>query len=103
MLLISLCAHSGLKFTALGLRSSLSNPNEELSESFTKAYEGSLKPHHSFVVRPIFAVAMKACPYRATFYPKIGPEDKMDKWLTALEKIVAKEEAAFKAGGFGQI
>lgn len=46
---------------------------------------------------------MKACPYRATFYPKIGPEDKMDKWLTALEKIVAKEEASFKAGGFGQI
>lgn len=46
----------GLDFTAQALRSSLDNPTEELSEAFTKAYGGTLKPHHSFVVKPIFTV-----------------------------------------------
>lgn len=46
----------GLQFTAIALRRSLDNPEEELSESFTKAYEQSLKKYHSFVVKPIFTV-----------------------------------------------
>ena len=51
---------------------------------------------------------MKACPYRATFYPKLGspPEvvkEKMEAWLTALEGIVKKEEGVFKAGGYGEV
>lgn len=29
---------------------------EELSTSFTKAYEGTLRPFHSMLIRPIFAV-----------------------------------------------
>jgi hypothetical protein len=32
------------------------NPNQELSESFTKSYEETLKKYHSFVVRPVFGV-----------------------------------------------
>lgn len=47
----------GLKFTALGLRENLNNPQEELSVSFTKGYEGSLKKYHGFAVRPIFYVS----------------------------------------------
>ncbi len=46
----------GLKFTALGLRYNLQSPNEELSASFTKGYEGSLKKYHGMMVRPIFYV-----------------------------------------------
>jgi hypothetical protein len=51
---------------------------------------------------------MKACPYRATFYPKLGaPQDvvmqKLEEWLSALEKIVAKEEQVYKSGGYGEI
>ena len=51
---------------------------------------------------------MKACPYRATFYPKLGePTDvvmpKLEAWLSALEKIVEKETAVYKAGGYGEI
>lgn len=51
---------------------------------------------------------MKACPYRATFYPKLGqPTEvvmpKLESWLSALEAIVKKEEGVFKAGGFGEI
>ncbi|WRT63458.1 uncharacterized protein IL334_000363 [Kwoniella shivajii] len=98
----------GLKFTSLGLKFSLDNPNQELSESFTKSYEGSLKKHHGMMIRPIFYLAMKACPYRATFYPKLGePQSevlpKLEAWLKALQDIVAKEEGVFKAGGYGEI
>jgi hypothetical protein len=51
---------------------------------------------------------MKACPYRATFYPKLGePQEvvlpKLQEWLTALEEIVKREEGVFKAGGYGEI
>ncbi|WWD06031.1 hypothetical protein V865_004116 [Kwoniella europaea PYCC6329] len=98
----------GLKFTSLGLKINLDNPNEELSESFTKGYEGSLKKYHGMMVRPVFYLAMKACPYRATFYPKLGePQSevlpKLQAWLKALQDIVAKEEGVFKAGGYGEI
>ncbi|WWC67027.1 uncharacterized protein I206_100934 [Kwoniella pini CBS 10737] len=98
----------GLKFTSLGLKFNLDNPGEELSASFTKGYEGSLKKHHGMMVRPVFYLAMKACPYRATFYPKLGePQSevipKLEAWLKALQDIVAKEEGVFKAGGYGEI
>lgn len=47
---------SGLDFTLQSLERSDSNPGEELSVSFTKGYEGTLRPHHGMMVRPIFAV-----------------------------------------------
>ncbi|PWN48438.1 putative het-c2 protein [Violaceomyces palustris] len=83
----------GLDFTAQALRRSRNDKSEELAASFTKAYETSLRPHHSFVVRPIFSLAMKACPFRKDFYAKLGsPPEKVDeeleRWLSALEKIV---------------
>jgi len=46
----------GLAFTATALRLSVKNQSQELSESFTKAYENTLKNNHSFVVRPVFGV-----------------------------------------------
>jgi hypothetical protein len=51
---------------------------------------------------------MKACPYRATFYPKLGqPQDvvmeKLEAWLAALEELVKKEEGVFKSGGYGEV
>jgi hypothetical protein len=44
-------------------------------------------------VKGIFAVAMKACPYRADFYKKLGGDQaqvtaQLKEWLAALEKIV---------------
>ncbi|ORZ34909.1 glycolipid transfer protein-like protein HET-C2 [Catenaria anguillulae PL171] len=80
----------GLSFCAQALRHSHNNEAEELTESFTKAYETTLKPHHSMMVRPIFSLAMKACPYRKDFYAKLGSDtDKVRKqlseWLVALE------------------
>ncbi len=54
----------GLKFTAMGLRINLSNPAEELSVSFTKGYEGSLKKFHGMMIRPVFAVSRERGVYR---------------------------------------
>lgn len=47
----------GLKFTAMGLRFNQTNQTEELSVSFTKGYEGSLKKFHGMLVRPVFGVS----------------------------------------------
>ncbi|KAI4105238.1 MAG: hypothetical protein LQ339_003569 [Xanthoria mediterranea] len=79
----------GLDFTSQALRHTLQNPDAELSTSFRTAYTGTLKPHHSFMVKPIFSAAMSATPYKKDFYAKMGDEAKakvdMGKWLDALE------------------
>ncbi|KAL8985257.1 MAG: hypothetical protein Q9205_000993 [Flavoplaca limonia] len=79
----------GLDFTSQALRHTLQNPDVELSTSFRNAYTGTLKPHHSFMVKPIFSAAMSATPYKKDFYVKMGNEEKakvdMAKWLDALE------------------
>ena len=99
---------SGLDFTAQALRANLSNPSEELSNSFRGAYGNTLKPHHSFVIKPIFSAAMSATPYRKDFYKKLGDDEtkvneKLGEWLNALEKVVgvlkefmARKEAQWK-------
>ncbi|KAJ5668559.1 uncharacterized protein N7477_007129 [Penicillium maclennaniae] len=83
----------GLDFTAQALRHNLQNPKDELSTSFRHAYGGTLKPHHSFMVKPIFSAAMSATPYRADFYKKLGSDQSkvntsMEKEVAALEKVV---------------
>lgn len=54
----------GLKFTLMGLQSSQANPSEELAQSFSKAYEGSLKPHHGWIVKQAFNVSGCFAPRR---------------------------------------
>ena len=85
---------SGLDFTAQSLRHNVSNPSKELAESFRTAYGATLKPHHSFMIKPMFSAAMSATPYRKDFYPKLSPDAatrdaKLEKWLAALEQQVA--------------
>ncbi|KAJ9193643.1 hypothetical protein DTO166G4_8454 [Paecilomyces variotii] len=83
----------GLDFTAQSLRHNIDNQSEELATSFRHAYGNTLKPHHSFVVKPIFSAAMSATPYRKDFYPKLGDETKVQaasqEYVAALEKRVA--------------
>ncbi|XP_006460732.1 hypothetical protein AGABI2DRAFT_192342 [Agaricus bisporus var. bisporus H97] len=91
----------GLSFTCKALQNAQANKSEELSVAFTKSYEGTLKKHHNFVVKGIFAVAMKACPYRADFFTKLRADQEggepvtqeeleidLNKWLAALSAIV---------------
>ena len=40
----------------IALERSLKDPKEEVCDSFTAAYEVTLRPHHGMLVRPIFAV-----------------------------------------------
>ncbi|KAG8994704.1 hypothetical protein FRB94_004939 [Tulasnella sp. JGI-2019a] len=92
----------GLRFTYIGLQRSLANKTEELSASFTEAYGASLKEYHNFVVKGIFSVAMKACPYRKDFYPKLGSppekvEEELGKWLAALEVIIKRMQEFYTA------
>ncbi|CAJ2502102.1 Uu.00g049550.m01.CDS01 [Anthostomella pinea] len=83
-----------LDFTCIALSQNLANESEELSASFRNAYGNTLKPHHGFLVKPVFSAAMSACPYRKDFYPKLGADQaavglEMRGYLHALEKIVA--------------
>lgn len=72
----------------------MATPNDELSTSFRNAYGNTLKPHHSFVIKPVFSAAMSAVPYRKDFYAKLGDDQEqvqreMKAWLDALERLVA--------------
>ncbi|KGQ09334.1 Pleckstriny domain-containing family A mem ber 8 [Beauveria bassiana D1-5] len=83
----------GLEFTCLALTANTAKPDEELADSFRAAYASTLKPHHSFLVKPIFSAAMSACPYRKDFYAKLGDDGAkvtadLQVYLTALAKIV---------------
>ncbi|KAI9849747.1 MAG: hypothetical protein M1838_006283 [Thelocarpon superellum] len=82
----------GLDFTAQALRLNISS-TEELSTSFRTSYGSTLKPFHSFMVKPIFSAAMSATPYRADFYSKLGDDPEkvqsgLKVWLSALENQV---------------
>jgi len=84
----------GLEFTCIGLSSNVAKTTEELADSFRAAYATTLKPHHSFIVKPIFSAAMSACPYRKDFYSKLGddPEkvhSELRVYLQGLDKVVA--------------
>ncbi|TFK53564.1 glycolipid transfer protein [Heliocybe sulcata] len=105
----------GLSFTCKGLQNAQNNKNEELSTAFTKGYDVTLKKYHNFVVKGIFSVAMKACPYRADFYKKLAadpaggppvPDDELNeelnKWLAGLEHIVTRVETFYEKGGYAK-
>ncbi|KAF5321621.1 hypothetical protein D9619_001486 [Psilocybe cf. subviscida] len=105
----------GLSFTCKALQNTQANPKEELSPAFTKSYDETLKKFHNFVVKGIFAVAMKACPYRADFYAKLAADpdggaaatqdklnEELDKWLAALSTIVTRMEAFYDKGNYGK-
>ncbi|EYE91581.1 GLTP domain-containing protein [Aspergillus ruber CBS 135680] len=77
----------GLDFTAQALRHNLDNASKELADSFREAYGNTLKPHHSFIVKPIFSAAMSATPYRKDFYVKLGEDNA--KVQSSLETEVA--------------
>ncbi|KAH0830116.1 het-c2 protein [Lanmaoa asiatica] len=106
----------GLLFTYKALHTAQSDPNTELAKAFTKGYEASLRQYHNFIVRGIFSVAMKACPYRRDFYAKLAADpdggtsvagdkvnEELDKWLAGLNRIVTQMQKVYKEKGYGEI
>ncbi|KAG0368228.1 glycolipid transfer protein domain-containing protein [Gamsiella multidivaricata] len=92
----------GLDFTLQSLERSEANPNEELSVSFTKGYENTLRQYHGMLVRPVFAMAMKACPYRDVFYTKLGADQSLvqqdlSAYLNGLRKVVTDIQTFYAA------
>jgi hypothetical protein len=103
----------GLAFTDAALLSAQANKSEELSVAFTKGYDKTLKQYHNFIVKGVFSVAMKACPYRKDFYAKLaadpagGPavpestlDKELDKWLGALDLIIKRMETFYEQNGY---
>ena len=58
----------GLSFTCKALQIAQANTTEELYAAFTKAYEGTLKKFHNFVVKGIFSVS-SPIPFPRLFFP----------------------------------
>lgn len=97
----------GLQFTAQALRETVNDPSKELNKAFTESYNKTLSKYHSFLVKPVFKVAMNACPYRKHFFEKLGADQEkvakqLEEWLAALEKIVQIIFAFFEEGGYGK-
>ncbi|KAK0476725.1 glycolipid transfer protein [Armillaria novae-zelandiae] len=103
----------GLSFTCKALQNAQLKKDEELTVAFSKSYELTLKKFHNFVVKGIFSLAMKACPYRADFYKKLsadpagGPSatqdvvnEELDKWLAALSDIVTRMQTFYEQGKY---
>nr|GAT44281.1 predicted protein [Mycena chlorophos] len=105
----------GQSFTCKALQNAQANPKEELSVAFNDSYANTLKKFHNFVVKGIFSVAMKACPYRADFYAKLaadpagGPAasdekvtEQLNNWLNPLDAIVTRMQTFYEKGDYGK-
>jgi hypothetical protein len=97
----------GLKFIYQALNRSQEDKEEELCDSFSASYGEVLKPYHSFLVSPIFKLAMRACPYRADFYDKLAPskevlDEEFPKWLGSLGDCVKSVDDLFAEKDYGK-
>lgn len=97
----------GLQFTAQAMRETVDNPAKEMTVTFTDAYTKTLAQYHGMLIKPIFKLAMKACPYRKDFFAKLGADqakvgEQLTKWLEALEHIVSIIMAFFALGNYGK-
>jgi len=83
----------GLEMLDIAFERSLKDPKEEICDSFTAAYEVTLRPNHGMLIRPIFSMAMKATPYRKDFYAKLGKDQEqllkdMVSYMGSFSKVV---------------
>ncbi|CUM63440.1 uncharacterized protein PRCAT00001015001 [Priceomyces carsonii] len=97
----------GLEFTAKAMRETIDQPTSELTKTFTDAYTKTLAQYHGVLVKPVFKLAMKACPYRKDFFEKLGnDQEKVNaqllEWVEALEKIVKIIIDFFASGNYGK-
>lgn len=98
----------GLLFTCTSLQKSQVDKKKTLSTAFNEGYGETLKKFHGMLVKPVFTLAMSACPSRdvllksltedpnnkvddaalAKTYPEV--ESKLDAWLAALRDVLDK-------------
>jgi len=58
----------GLEFTSSSIKLAIDNPDKELAQSFTEAYQTTLKPYHSWMMSTGFQTGLRAVPYRKDFF-----------------------------------
>ncbi|GMM46067.1 hypothetical protein DAPK24_026420 [Pichia kluyveri] len=97
----------GLQFTANAMRKCIDNKDWELSKCFEKSYSETLTKYHSMLIRPVFKLAMKACPYRKDLFVKLGDDlnkvnEQLEDWVAGLEEIVDVIMKFFESGNYGK-
>lgn len=100
----------GLLFTCQALQNMLADRNAELHVCFRRSYDAVLKHHHTFLVRSVVTVAIRAVPHRRDFYNRLTEgtshekfDAELDKWLQGLESIVNRMKAFLERGGYGRV
>ncbi|KAG2346012.1 glycolipid transfer protein [Suillus weaverae] len=100
----------GLTFLCRALQHMQNDPSMELHVCFKRSYDEVLRHHHTFFVRSLAAVAVRAAPYRRDFYTRISqgaPREKLDaelaKWLSGLDVIVKRLKGFIEGEGYGRI
>ncbi|RDB27643.1 Glycolipid transfer protein B [Hypsizygus marmoreus] len=100
----------GLAFTCLALQNMQSDASSELHVCFKRSYDTVLKHHHTFLIRSVVSVAIRAVPRRNDFYARIaqgGSIEKLDaelaKWLVGLDVLVKHISAFLESGGHGRV
>ncbi|THV03705.1 glycolipid transfer protein [Dendrothele bispora CBS 962.96] len=100
----------GLSLTCQALQNMQRDKSAELHVCFKKSYDSVLKHHHTFIIRSVVYVAIRAVPNRRDFYDKIaqgGSQEKLDeelcRWLEALDVIVNRMSSFLENKGFGRV
>ncbi|PIL24840.1 hypothetical protein GSI_12726 [Ganoderma sinense ZZ0214-1] len=101
---------SGLWFTCEALRNMQDDKNAELHICFRRSYDVILKHHHTFVIRTLVALAIRAVPNRQDFYARLeqgGSHEKFDdelrRWLSSLDGLVLRLKAFLSEGHYGTV
>ncbi|VDB96630.1 unnamed protein product [Peniophora sp. CBMAI 1063] len=100
----------GLSFTCTALQEAQRDEKAQLHVCFRRAYDKVLKHHHSFVIRSVVTLAIRAVPHREDFFVALAEgEDQsklmeeMHKWLSALDDIVQRMSKFLHEGGHGRV
>ncbi|KAK2467172.1 hypothetical protein APHAL10511_000721 [Amanita phalloides] len=100
----------GLAFTCKALQNVQKDPSAELYICFKRSYDEILWHHHSFIVRSVVGVAMRAVPRRRDFYARLaegGSPERLDamlrKWLDSLEVLVTHMRNFLEGGHYGRV
>ncbi|TCD68018.1 hypothetical protein EIP91_011629 [Steccherinum ochraceum] len=100
----------GLYFTCQALQEMQRDRSAELHVCFKRSYDVVLRHHHTFIIRSVVTVAIRAVPHRHDFYNRVSqgaPHDEFDteleKWLVGLDTIVTRMRQFLEQGGYGKV
>ncbi|KAJ7065741.1 glycolipid transfer protein [Mycena amicta] len=100
----------GLWFTQLALQTTQTDRAAALNVCFRRSYDVVLRHHHSFVIRSVVQVAIRAVPRRDHFFSQLRQdgdsvkfEDELNRWLAGLDAVVVHMRAFLTEGGYGKV